>query len=607
MMKKITSVTILLFFCSFALGQTKIAELTFESGGGYSTSIPEFTDNARDYFIRTDESNITGEDVTNLQGSYYFAAQDINGEGALSEQTLLIKGINISGYSSLEFRVMLAEDDAGDGNEDWDNSDYVHFQYDIDDSGTYSNLIWIENNGAGTNQVPLIDTDFDGNGDSTIITNIFSPFTQNIIGTGEIIDILITFDLNAEDEDIAIDNIEIWGILNPCGTAVTWDGSVWSNGTGPDLTIPATLNGDYNTSTDGDISACSLTVSNNSTLTVANSTHVTVQNEINVDAGSEIAVQEYGAIVQNNDLSTNSNNGTITVDKLTAPMNAWYEYTYWSSPVSGETIAGAITGSNPVRRFSFNAQNFLDATTESNNDNTAVPGQDNIDDDNNVWNSVAGTTVMQAAAAYIMTLTPTEFDFGFGFPKTFRYTFTGDLHNGAYSVPIYRNDSEMNDYNWNLIGNPYPSGIDADDFLSANSNLSTDVISTKSINGALFLWSHNTAPSTTENGNATANFASSDYAIINAVGEAAGGDGITPNRFIPSGQAFFVAMSNSTSANPVSGDVYTANVVFSNSMRSNNTIANSQFFKSENSKSKTGTNISNKLWLNLTSDNGVFG
>ena len=368
----------------------------------------------------------------------------------------------------------------------------------------------------------------------------------------------------------------------------------------------------YSTSTTS-FSACSLTVNNNATLTVEDNTYIEIQNDITVDAGSSIDVQPYGAVVQNNNFGAVTNSGTMTVDKITAPMNAWYEYTYWSSPVSGETIGGAITDSHPSRRFMFNGQNFLDHCAETGNNNTLVCDdgfgngvQDDIDDNGNDWQSVSGATIMQAGIGYATTLTSFAYDIAPGSSnKQFRFTFDGDFNNGVITVPIYRNDSELSDYNWNFIGNPYPSAIDADLFLSANSNVSTDVVTAKSINGAIFLWSQNTPPSSTANGSQQFNFTSDDFAIINAVGTAVGGDNIMPTRFIPSGQGFFVSMDNAAPASLVSGDVYTTNIVFNNSMRVANTTANSQFFKNSNTK-KSSDSAVNKLWVDLTSDNGVF-
>lgn len=210
----------------YAVSQTVIYTLDFESAGGYTTSISEFTDGGTDYFIRTDGSNITGESFTNIQGSNWYGAQDIDGEGATLPVYLNINNVDITGYTNLQLRVYLAEDDDG-SNQDWDASDYVHFDYDINNSGSWSNALWIENDGSTFNSAPFIDTDFDGVGDGAEITDAFTQYSVGLTGTGTDLDIRITFQLDSGDEDIAIDHIEIVG-----------DGST------PTLTVtPATLTG----------------------------------------------------------------------------------------------------------------------------------------------------------------------------------------------------------------------------------------------------------------------------------------------------------------------------------------------------------------------------
>ena len=204
--------------------QTTLNNLTFESTGGYSTSVSEFTDGSYDYFTRTDGSNIGSVDFTNIQGSYYFAAQDIDGLGGPSEVTLLIDDVDISEYNNIQLKVFIAEDDDG-SDQDWDASDFVHFDYDIDNSGSFSSAIHIESSG-GTNTEPAIDSNFDGIGDGAAITNTFAQFTANITGTGSLIDIRITFDLDSGDEDIAIDNVELVGtaangVFNPTNALAT--------------------------------------------------------------------------------------------------------------------------------------------------------------------------------------------------------------------------------------------------------------------------------------------------------------------------------------------------------------------------------------------------
>ena len=406
-----------------------------------------------------------------------------------------------------------------------------------------------------------------------------------------------------------------------CSTATaTWNGSEWSwsDGTTTNTlpTIGATLqvviDGPYNTGSvapQGSFSACNLTISSTGSLTIADNSYVEVENNLTVGASGSIDVQPYGAFVQNDDSSHVINNGTMSVDKITAPMDAWYEYTYWSSPVEGETFENAINQSEPSRRYIFNGQNFLDATAETNNDGTELDGQDDIDDNGDAWQWVPGNTTMDVGVGYATTMGE---DFFIGppmgsLPYEFRFTFTGDFHNGPYEVPIYRNNSELDDNNWNMIGNPYPSAIDVDLFFNVNvidiPTGNPPMPPTGAIDGTIYLWSQNTPPSALANGSNALNFSDSDYAVINGASETAGGDGILPERFIPSGQAFFVSMSNDAVANLETGTVHTSDVIFRNNMRVANTTANSQFFKNTNSK---GNAKPNKLWINLTSNQGAF-
>ncbi|WP_100613533.1 T9SS type A sorting domain-containing protein [Confluentibacter citreus] len=383
-------------------------------------------------------------------------------------------------------------------------------------------------------------------------------------------------------------------IPNCFGGTVTWNGSNW-NGT-PDLTTEVIIEDNYDTFTNGSFSACSLTISNNSTLNIADSNHVEVENDLLVDTGSTVTVQPYGSFIQNNDLGLVLNNGNITVVKKTAPLHAWYEYTYWSSPVFGETIGTALFESQYYRRFKFNALQFNDVYAETNNNNILVLGQDDIDDEGDDWQWVNNNTIMQPGVGYAATHSEANFVAPpmFPLPYQFDYTFEGTFNNGIYDVPVYRNDATTADKNWNLIGNPYPSAIEINAFLSQNMY---DAILNPNgtLDGVIYFWSQNTAPSNSENGNEQLNFSTSDYAYYNGIDGTQGGDGLTPNGFIPSGQAFFVSYSDDASN--------FGTVKFNNSMRDISLSPdNSQFFKNSNSK----TTPNNKLWINLTSNNGVF-
>lgn len=265
-MKKIlTALIVGLFvigFSSLAFGDS-IWNLDFETSGGYTTSVAEFSDGSYDYFIRSDGSNIgTYVEYSNIQGSYFFGAQDTDGDGGPDYLTLSIDDISISNYTTLVFKVYLAEDDAYDGAEDWDATTYLHISYDIDNSGSFTNLIWVEAE-DGTNTVPKIDTDFDGIGDGTEITPTFTEFSANIAGTGSVIDILVEFnDLGAGDEDIAIDNLLIngtptGGVSDPTSFTATTssvsqiDLSWAQNGNNDDVMIAWNFSDTFGTPIDG--------------------------------------------------------------------------------------------------------------------------------------------------------------------------------------------------------------------------------------------------------------------------------------------------------------------------------------------------------------------
>lgn len=350
----------------------------------------------------------------------------------------------------------------------------------------------------------------------------------------------------------------------------TWNGTTWGNGS-PDITTIAVINSNYDTATHGNLSAWEIQVSSGHQLTVNDNTFV--EAEYNVIVDGTLQIDSSGSLVQNNDAGvfTLNSGGNASVIKNTSVLQNWYDYTYWSSPVNGITANDAFASSS--YKYWFNAQNYLDILQETDNGNTYVAGHDDIDDNGDDWTNLNGSANLTPGVGYATTHSSSSFTTG----NTYQYTFSGAFNTGTITTPVYYN-GDNGDNDWNFIGNPYSSAISADAFFTENSAL---------IGNAIYLWSHASDADNSNNGNEAYNFSRNDYAIINSgSGEVAGASTVIPDRYIPSGQGFFIqGMANGS-------------ITFNNAMRMKDNTSNDQFFRRNNN--------ANKLWLNLTSDNGVF-
>jgi hypothetical protein len=370
-------------------------------------------------------------------------------------------------------------------------------------------------------------------------------------------------------------------ITKTCLSTVTWNGIAWLP-SAPTSSTAAVINGNYTTSATTNITACSLTVNAGFSLNIIDNTFVYVETDVTVNGN--ITVENHGTFKQNNNLSafTLGVGGTSVVRKTTSVLNNWYDYTYWSSPVSGLTIATSPLVDSDMRYW-YKAANFLDVKTERGNTGVFDLGSDDIDDNGDDWQFAYNAIPMDAGVGFAAT----HSRIGYRGALAYGYDFTGPFHNGIYTTGIAYN-GDNGDKDWNLIGNPYPGALDFNAFYLENSGV---------VDGAAYLWSHRTDISPTASGNQAFNFSQNDYKIIAAgsgsVNNFDNGDGVKPNDYIPSGQGFFISgLANGP-------------VTFKNSMRMADMTSNSQFFKNSNSKNKS-TAVANKLWINLTSDNGIF-
>ena len=324
---------------------------------------------------------------------------------------------------------------------------------------------------------------------------------------------------------------------------------------GTEVFYDVVLNNDFTTNISNNLIATgSLIVESGKLLTINANNYVQVNNDLTVDG--TLNVLNDGSLIQVDDSGINT--GNISYERITTGNT--FDYVYWSSPVDGFNTPS--TG----YVFSWN------------------PTATNTNGGLGYWIYALGIP-MEPGVGYIMRDV---------FSRTFD---NGIARNGVISTPIERGSFTGMDYsgtngititnlddNLNLIGNPYPSSINAIDFLTTNTN----------IEGAVRLWTHGISPSTSiQNpfyGSYQANYSINDYVIYNSTGSNTGVAGF--NGFIAGGQGFFVIMND--------GAATTDNVVFNNAMRSK-AYDNSQFYRSASLQSSSDEK--SRIWLDLNSNN----
>lgn len=357
-------------------------------------------------------------------------------------------------------------------------------------------------------------------------------------------------------------------------SAKTWNGKAWSP-SAPTSADAAIINGNFNTTTNGELNVCSLVMNAGFTLTIGATKPVIIQNDLTVngtldilDKASLVMINDSGKVIYNN-------GGMIKVHRITSPFKE-YDYVYWSTPV----ISTAIS-----------SQNFPGWNIGYSYEFTSAMGSEGD------WSFAS--TMTPGKGYSIMVPTPKT-----GSPSNSpsEIIFSGAVNNGIKKI---QNVIPNRSY---LLGNPYPSAIDANEFLKQNAG---------AIDGTLYFWTHNTAIQSASNiesgkaGSGALAFTSDDYASYNITGGTAvapsdklGNQNNKPTGRIASCQGFF-ATSNSTI-------VGTKEIVFNNSMRlglDKKALNNTQFFKTKdpkNAKTSAETIEKSRIWLNLTNPEGAF-
>jgi hypothetical protein len=335
--------------------------------------------------------------------------------------------------------------------------------------------------------------------------------------------------------------------------ATTWNGFTWSN-SAPDSTTKAIFGALYNSAGGGagDLQACSLEVLTNAIVTVNSGDTFTIQNEIKIPASmlpTALIFEDSANLIQVNNVV---NTDYIYYRRNTTPVKQ-YDYTYWSSPVASEVLSTFSPNTTQVFQWDTSIYN---------------------------WSFVSTASTMNVGTGYIVRA-PDAAPFNPTTTNIFNGEFFGIPNNGILTTPIVVTGAN----NLNLIGNPYPSALDADSFITYNLPANGGVLA-----GTMYFWTHNT-PITANN------YTSNDYASYNLTGgvgtmaasnPCAGCNSSMPNGKVAAGQAFFIPAQSSGVA------------TYTNSMRS---AVNNQFFKSN---AATTAIEKNRFWLDISNAEGLY-
>jgi hypothetical protein len=360
-------------------------------------------------------------------------------------------------------------------------------------------------------------------------------------------------------------------VLNPVITT-TYNGTTWDNGIGlnkigiinPPTAAPITIS--------SDVELCSCTVNAGKNLEIAPGITLKLQDRLTVSGTGSLTFNDEASLVQINNVT---NLGDINYVRLKDNAVRVTDYTYYSSPVSLLKLAGS--GGIAYNPTSHSGSRFFSWAVNSNA---------------GFWQAATASTTMEIGKGYIVrgpnTVPGTPF-------ALLQSTFTGVPNNGTITLPdnIIAN-------NFYLLGNPYPSALDADAFLAANNSV---------LNGTIYFWTHATAIS--NSGSGFLQYSSNDYAAYNGTGSVATTRGNLvngnpnesnkPNGKIAAGQGFFASSRAAPGASAI---------IFNNNMRvvgGGILKKNSQFFRTSKTNSKTTTGIEkNRIWLNLTNSGGAF-
>jgi len=355
----------------------------------------------------------------------------------------------------------------------------------------------------------------------------------------------------------------------------TWNGFSWSHGK-PTLETKAIFSDNY-TATEN-LVADKIEVQDSVQLKIDENAVLMVTNDMLVAPTAKLHITSNAQMIHKNPHALNP---LATIDRNTRAVSK-FDYTYFCSPVSGQVL-NDITNPDQASGLGF-----------------LPPLSDKYLRHYGSWIYVNETDVMGYDPLFPEVGPGTGYIIrgpqSFNSPEVWQTRFIGSPNNGNINVSLSTGTSytacTSDIYSPNLIGNPYPSAIDADTFLSNSTNVAN-------LGGALYFWTHNTGL----NPPGVLDYTINDYVVYNLLGGIGTGKVVNDPIYAPSGynrptgkiascQAFFVNGSGTAA--------------FTNDMQDTSIATNDQqFYRHANANSNTTSMIppidKSRIWLSLSS------
>lgn len=331
-----------------------------------------------------------------------------------------------------------------------------------------------------------------------------------------------------------------------CTFTTTWNGTSWA----PFLPVAnqrAVIAGNYSLS--NDLSSCALEVINNAEVNVPSGTNFIISGALNVAPTATLRFANNTNLIQTD--ATAINSGSISIQRNTSTI-VRLDHTLWSSPVTGQNLYSFSPQTLTHRFYTYDAVSNTYISTELNSSSEFTP---------------AKGFAIRAPNNQSATV-----------PAEWAGIFKGVPNNGTISFPLASYITNGNNYN--LVGNPYPSAIDINQFLNSNS---------QTIEGVVYFYQHTltmNALGIFPEGTNYASRTSTGGTCATAVAEnnpAYHTPALIPSNVLQVGQGFFVKAKSSGAVN------------FTNSMRISG--QGHHFIKA-------AANLveNHHLWLNLVSE-----